>query len=184
MNESVLKFSGLKAFFRLIGFALMGFVAFSKPAKDVDLLNALFSALTGLFFGSVYRAFLVWFTKPFNRELKEKYGKKAVKKALDNGLVYIFPFAVIVFISRFFFGASLIVPLFSSALLIGAISGASSVNALREKPSAANNVVAFIVSSVFTTLWIYYSPWLARVPIYAESGLKLLQVLLKNFVSI
>lgn len=184
MNESVLKFSGLKAFFRLIGFALMGFVAFSKPAKDVELLNALFSALTGLFFGSVYRAFLVWFTKPFNRELKEKYGKKAVKKALDNGLVYVFPFAVIAFVSRFFFGASLIVPLFSSALLIGAISGATSVNVLREKPRAANTVVAFIVSSIFTTLWIHYSPWLARVPIYAESGLKLLQVLLKNFVSI
>lgn len=184
MNESVLKFSGLKAFFRLIGFALMGFVAFSKPAKDVDLLNALFSALTGLFFGSVYRAFLVWFTKPFNGELKKKYGKKAVKKALDNGLVYIFPFAVIAFISRFFFGASLVVPLFSSALVIGAISGASNINALREKPRTANIVVAFVISSIFTTLWIYCSPWLARMPIYAESGLKLLQVLLKNFVSI
>lgn len=178
LNENILKFSGLKAFFRIIGFGLIGFVAFSKPIKDINLLNTLFSVTMGLFFGGLYKSFLVWFSKPFNGDLKEKYGKKAVKKALENGLVYVFPFSVIAFFSRFFLGVSLTTSLLSSALVISAISGATSINSLKEKPRAANIVVAFIISSIFATLWIYYSTFAARFPEYAESGIKLLYLFL------
>lgn len=178
LNENVLKFSALKAFFRIVGFGLIGFVVFSKPLKDVTALNALFSTTMGIFFGGVYRLFLIWFLKPFNRDLKEKYGKKVVKKALENGLVYIFPFSLIAFFSRFVLGISIATALFSSALLISAFSGANSINSLREKPRASNIVVAFIISFVFSTAWIYYSSFASKIPEYAEGGIKLLYMFL------
>jgi flagellar biosynthesis protein FlhB len=156
----------------------MGFVAFSKPIKDLSFLNMLFSATIGLFFGSIYKLFLVWFSRPFNRDLKEKHGKKVVKRALENGLVYIFPFSVIAFFSRFFLGISLTTPLFSGALVISAISGAASINSLKEKPRTVNIITSFIISSVFSTLWIYYSAFAARFPSYAESSIQLLYLFL------
>lgn len=180
LNESILKFSGLKAFFRILGFALIGLVAFSKPAKDITLLNAFLSVMMGLFFGGLYRFFLLLFLKPFNKDLKEKYGKKVIKKAMENGLVYIFPFSIVAFFSRFFFGISLLTPLLSGALLISAFSAAASINSLKEKPRTANTVVAFIISSIFAIAWIYYSPFGTRIPFYAESSVQLLYLFLKG----
>ncbi|HOJ89382.1 MAG TPA: hypothetical protein PLP64_00915 [Pseudothermotoga sp.] len=176
LNESILRSSGIKALFRTIGFGIIGFVAFSKPAKDLNLLNLVFSIMIGLFFGGLYKSFLILFLKPFNRDLKEKYGRKVVKKVSENGLVFIFPFAVIVFFSRFFFGISLLTPLLSSALIISAFAAANSLNSLKEKPRVANTIVAFAISSIFVTLWIYYYSFAARLPLYAESAIKLLQM--------
>lgn len=74
-----------------MGFGLMGFAAFSKPFKDMNLLNALFSISLGLFLGGMYRLFLLLFFRLLNKDLKEKYERKAVKKAAENGLVTSFP---------------------------------------------------------------------------------------------
>ena len=181
MRENVLKFSRSKGLIKTLSFAIFGLVAFSKPAREIDPLNALLSFSMGLFFGGFYQLFLVGFMKPFNRDLKERYDKKAVKKAAQNGLVYFFPFAVVSFVARFFLGWSLVTPLFSSALVVCAFAAASSVNSLREKPKVANTIVAFVVSSIFAVLWIYYSAFAARLPLYAEGGIKLLYVFLTNF---
>ncbi|WP_448522080.1 hypothetical protein [Pseudothermotoga sp.] len=181
MKENVLKFSRIKGLIKTLSFAIFGLVAFSKPAREIDPLNLLLSISMGLFFGGFYQLFLVGFMKPFNRDLKQKYDKKAVKKAAQSGLVYFFPFAVVSFIARFFLGWSLVTPLFSSALVVCAFAAANSVNLLREKPRVANTVVAFVVSSVFAVLWIYYSAFAARLPLYAEGGIKLLYVFLTNF---
>lgn len=180
LKESILRFSALKALFRITGFALIGFTAFSKPIKDISLLNALFSITLGIFFGGLYRSLLFLFFKSFNRDLKEKYGRKAVKEAAENGLVYIFPFSVMAFLSRFIFGISLLTPLLSSALVISALSAAVSINSLREKPHIASTIVAFITSSIFAIGWIYYSSLMGKIPFYAESGIQLLYLFLKG----
>ncbi|MFN3283855.1 MAG: hypothetical protein ACK40Q_06430, partial [Pseudothermotoga sp.] len=180
LKESILRFSGLKALFRITAFSLIGFTAFSKPIKDISLLNALFSVTLGIFFGGLYKSLLLLFFKSFNRDLKEKYGRKAVKEAAENGLVYIFPFSVMAFLSRFIFGISLLTPLLSSALVVSALSAAVSINSLRERPHIANTIVAFITSSVFATGWIYYSSLMGKIPFYAEGGIQLLYLFLKG----
>ncbi len=180
LNETILRFSAVKAFFRITAFALIGFTAFSKPIKDISLLNALFSTTLALFFGGLYKSLLLVFFKSFNRDLKEKYGKRIVTKAAENGLVYIFPFSVIAFFSRFLFGISLVTPLLSSALVISAFSAAASINSLRQKPRILNTITAFIISSIFATGWLYYSSFIAKIPSYAESGVQLLYLFLKG----
>lgn len=132
----------------------------------------------GLFFGGLYHFFLCIFMKPFNRDLKEKYGKKTVKKATQTGMAYLFPFAVVSLVSRFILGWSLLTPLLSSALVVCAFAAASYVNMLKEKSRAANTVVAFLVGSIFATLWIYYSAFATKLPMYAQGGIRLLQMFL------
>ncbi|MGJ8454251.1 hypothetical protein ACSFC1_02980 [Pseudothermotoga sp. U03pept] len=181
MKESILKFSRSKGFIRALSFAIFGLVAFSKPAREIDLLNVVLSVSIGLFFGGLYHFFLCSFMKPFNRDLRDKYGKKAVKRAAQTGMAYLFPFAAVSLISRFVLGWSLVTPLLSSALVVCAFAAANSVNMLKEKPRVANVVVGFLVGSIFATLWVYYSAFAAKLPIYAEGGIRLLHLFLTNF---
>ncbi|MEJ5229553.1 MAG: hypothetical protein WHT65_06090 [Pseudothermotoga sp.] len=184
MKESILKFSKAKGFIRILSFAIFGLVAFSKPAREIDLLNVLLSVAMGLFFGGLYHFFLLTFMKPFNRDLKEKYGKKTVKRAAQTGMAYLFPFAAVSFVSRFVLGWSLVTPLLSSALVVCAFAAASYVNMLKEKPRAANMVVAFLIGSISATLWIYYSAFASRLPMYAEGGIRLLYLFLTGVFKI
>lgn len=180
LKENILKFSRSKGFIRTLSFAIFGLVAFSKPAREIDLLNVLLSVSIGLFFGGLYHFFLCNFMKPFNRDLKEKYGKKAVKRAAQTGMAYLFPFAAVSLVSRFVLGWSLVTPLLSSALVVCAFAAANYVNMLKEKPRVANVVVAFSIGSIFAVLWIYYSIFASRLAIYAEAGLRILHLFLRD----
>lgn len=91
---------------------------------------------------------------------------------------------MIAFFSRFIFGISLLTPLLSSALVVVALSAATSINSLRQKPRMANTIAAFLIGSLFATGWVYYSSFVTKIPLYAESGVKFLYLIFKGIFRI
>jgi small-conductance mechanosensitive channel len=68
----------------------------------LNLYNILFgSILLGLLFGFFFQLFLRSFLSTFNYKYKKQGGKDALRYSVENGLIYLIPYAIIMTLATF-----------------------------------------------------------------------------------
>ena len=178
METDLRKGKSWRNFVRRLCFIALGIGAM---ANQLDLLNPYnigFGILWGLVFGAVFRMFLKVFLGMFNSQLKREKGKEAVRYAVDNGMLFLAPFALMLLIAVYYLGWSMTLPFISAGIM--AVGTASSIEMakLQDKPGMKNTVAAAGVSFVFSLFWTISFSYLNRAPAYLEGGINLVRSVL------
>jgi len=92
----------MKNLVRYLCFMAIGISAFANPLEPINLFRLGFGALAGLLFGWLFRIFLRSFLSLFNGKLKKEKGKVVIRNAVDSGMLFLTPFAVMMLIAVYY----------------------------------------------------------------------------------
>lgn len=174
MDPNLRRGKGLRGLIRRLCFMAIGAGAFANP---LDILNPYyigFGMLTGLIFGWLFRKFLQGFLSMLNGNLKKDKGYEAIRYAVDNGMMFLVPFTIMLLIAVYYLGWSMIIPFITAGIM--AVGTASSIETgkLLGKPEIKNTIATSAVSFVFSFTWTLAFPYIYRIPPFIEGGVTLL----------
>jgi len=109
-----------------------------------------------------------------NRDLKMKYGKKVISHAVEKGMTFMFPFAVMALLAAFVMDWTMTGGFVSAALMTAGACAAMEIGRLIGKSSMKNTILTSILSSLFVSVWIFSVNFLSKFPPYLEGGIKLI----------
>ena len=172
------KGKGIKMFIRIMCFMAFGIGALANP---MDLLNPYsigFGILCGLLIGWLFRLFLKGFLGLFNRTFKKQAGRQAIRYAVDEGLLFLAPFAVMLLIAVFYLNWSMTIPFISAGIMAAGTASAMEIGKMLGRQGLKNTIAATAVSFAFSFLWILAIPYLKRAPSLIEGGINLVRSLM------
>jgi len=165
-----------RSLLRWILFAVLGMAAFSNPLDRWNLANLVFGSVTGLFFGYLFRRFLVGFLGLFNRHLKKEKGKEAIIYAVDCAMMFLTPFAAMILLAVFYLKWSMTAVFISAGVMAVGTAAALEIGKLKGTQEIKNTIAAAIISYLFSFAWTLSVQWLAKIPLYVnEGGINLLK---------
>lgn len=178
MQKSLYKGASFKRIVGNICFVIFGVTSFSSPLDRLNPYNIGFGIISGFLFGWFFRKFLKFLLGIVNPSLKKDFGKKITGYAVDNGMLILFPFAALAFLTVFYFMWSMNTAFISTAIM--SLGGAASIEIgkLKGIQHIKNTIVTSIVAFVFSYIWTLYAHYLVRVPGFIEGGIKLARLML------
>ena len=155
-------------------FGAFGVTALANLADPLNPVNLVFGFLAGLIFGALCRRFLSGILGMINGDLKTEYGKKIIAVAVDRGMVFIVPFAVMALAAAFLMGWTMTGGFVSAGIMTTGAMSAVEIGKFREKPGLKNTVLASVTAWCFSTLWLFAIPVAGKIPPYLDGGITLL----------
>lgn len=165
----------LRGLVRKLSFIALGIGAFANPMEPFNLFYIGVGAVVGLVFGGLFRLFLKAVLSMFNGSVKKEHGKAALKYAIDNGMLFLTPFAIMLLIAVFALKWSMSVPFITAGIMAVGTASAIEMNKLQEKPAMRNTIGAAFMSFVFSAVWTLSFGFLYKVPSFLEGGLELVR---------
>ncbi|KJS21672.1 MAG: hypothetical protein VR72_09245 [Clostridiaceae bacterium BRH_c20a] len=182
MTEDIAKGNGWRRFFRQLCFIAFGLTAFFNPLDRFNPANILFGIVVGLVFGSLCKAFLSGLLRMFNPDLKASIGRKTISHAVEKGMTFMVPFAVMALLATFVMGWSITGGFVSAGLMTAAASASMEIGKLKGKQAMKNTILTSAISWSFSTLWLYSIGFLGKMPAYIEGVVGLISSLAGNFL--
>ena len=172
------KGKGLKTWIRILCFMTFGVGALANPMDALNLYGIGFGIVCGLLIGWLFRLFLKCFFGLFNREFKKQAGRQTIRYAVDEGMLFLAPFAVMLLIAVFYLNWTMTVPFISAGIMAAGTAAAMEIGRMQGKQAVKNTIAATVVSFAFSFLWILAVPILKRAPSLIEGGVQLIRSLL------
>ncbi len=167
-----------KALIRRLCFIAFGVSAMSNPMNFLSPYNIGFGALIGLLFGGLFRISLKGFLSALNGPLREEKGKEAIRYAVDNGMLFLSPFAAMLLLATFYLKWSMTAPFISAGVMATGMAAAIEMGRLLGKQAIKNTLVTSLLSFVYSFIWTMSFPILYRAPSLIEGGISLLRSLI------
>lgn len=162
--ENYKKGKGVRGFLRILSFIIFGVLAFSNPLDKYNPYNIIIGGLIGLFFGFLCRLFLIWLLKAFNGQLRKTSGKKVISFAVNRGMLFLLPFAIMALFSYYYLGWFISSGFLSAGIMTAATSASIEIGKLKEKQEIKDTIASLLVGAGFSTLWIFGTGVLAGAP--------------------
>lgn len=178
MTMDFQKGKGIKTFVRILCFMAFGVGAMANPMDVLNLYGIGFGIVCGLLIGWLFRLFLKGFLSLFNHEFKKQAGHQAIRYAVDEGMLFLAPFAVMLLIAVFHLNWTMTVPFISAGIMAAGTAASMEIGKMQGKQAIKNTVATTIVSFAFSFLWIVSVPFLKRAPSLIEGGVQLIRSLL------
>ncbi|MGI6327887.1 MAG: hypothetical protein ACOX1I_02860 [Dethiobacteria bacterium] len=153
----------------------IGVGALANPLNIWNPYNIALGLLWGLIFGGVFRMFLNGFLGIFNGRLKKEKGKNAVRYAVDNGMLFLAPFTLMLLIAVFYLEWTMTIPFISAGIMAVGTASSIEMNKMLDKPGLINTIATAGVSFAFSLLWTLSFSYLNRAPSYLEGGVNLVR---------
>ncbi len=160
----------MKSFVRHLCFAAMGISAFANPLDLFNLYSIIFGAAAGLLFGWLFRVFLRAFLSLLNGKLKKEKGKMAIRNAVDSGMLFLAPFAVMMLLAVFFMNWSETRGFVAAGIMAVGTAAAIEMGRTAGKQEIRNTIATSGVSFLFSFLWTLSYAYLAMAPSLIEGG--------------
>ena len=180
MQEDINKGKGWRSLVRRLCFIAFGICAFTNPLDRINLYNILFGIAIGLFFGWLFKKFLRGFLGLFNGKFKKEQGKEVIRYAVDTGMLFLTPFAVMLLIAVFYLNWSLTAGFISAGIMSAGTAAAITMGKLKGKQEIRNTLATSGVSFLFSFLWSLSYPYLMKAPAIIEGGSVLLRTLISG----
>lgn len=174
------KGKGVRKLSRMFCFALLGVSALYNPQDPLNLPAITMGIAVGLLFGSIFRSFLKTFIGLFNKSLKKDMGKYAIAYAVDCGMMYLFPFAIMAAVATFFLNWSMTAVFVSAGIMAVGTASALEIAKLKGMPEMKNTIASGLVSYVFSFAWTLIIPIIYKAPAYVGGAITLLRSFLGN----
>ena len=175
METDLQKGKTIRNLVRRLCFIAIGVGALANPLDPFNPYNIGFGILWGLIFGGIFRLFLKGFLGLFNGQLKKEKGKEAIRYAVDNGMLFLAPFTLMLLIAVFYLGWSMTIPFISAGVMAVGTASSIEMGKLLGKPGIKNTVASAGVSFVFSLFWTLSFSYLNRAPSYLEGGVSLVR---------
>ena len=179
MNEEIYKGKGLRNLARRLSFIAFGISAFSNPLDRLNAYNIIFGIVIGLFFGWLFKKFLRGFLGLFNGKFKKEQGKEAIRYAVDNGMLFLTPFAVMLLIATFYLNWSMTGGFISAGIMSVGTAAAITMGKLKGSQEIRNTIATSGVSFLFSYIWTLSFAFLAKAPPLIEGGV----IIVRNLIS-
>lgn len=164
MEEYIHKGNAWKGWLRNLCFAAFGITAFSNPLNRLDVANIVFGIVIGMFFGFLFKKFLRGLLGLFNRKLKKDIGKAAIIYAVNTGMIFMVPFALMALLSVFYLKWSVVSGFISAGIMAVGTAASLEMGKLRGKQEIKNTIVTSLVSYLFSFLWTISAQILVKAP--------------------
>lgn len=178
MEADLQKGKGFRSLVRKLCFMAIGVGALANPLDLWNPYNIGFGLFWGLIFGGVFRIFLKGFLGIFNGRLKKEKGKNAVRYAVDNGMLFLAPFSLILLIAVFYLEWTMTIPIISAGIMAVGTASSIETNKMLGKTGLKNVIATAGVSFVFSLLWTLSFSYLNKAPSYLEGGVNLVRSLI------
>lgn len=169
---------GLKSLVRRLCFMVIGICALANPMDFLNPYNIGFGIFCGLLLGTLFRMFLKGFLGMLNGKFKREKGKVAVRYAVDSGMLFLVPFALMLAIAVFYLGWSMTAPFISAGIMAVGTASAIEMGKIQGKQGIKNTIATSVVSFVFSFLWTMSLTYLNKAPAFIEGGISLLRSLM------
>jgi len=164
-----------RALVRRLCFMAIGIGALTNPMDILNPYNIGVGILLGLLFGGLFRMFLKGFLGMFNGQFKRERGKEAIRYAVDNGMLFLAPFALMLLIAVYYLGWSMTIPFISAGIMAVGTASSIEMGKMLGKQGIKNTIAAAGVSFVFSLIWTLSFSYLNKVPSYLEGGINLVR---------
>lgn len=163
-ESDVKKGSALPGILRLFCFAAFGMTIFNNPLEPFNIYYIAFGIITCLFFGWLFRKFLKGLLALFNPNLKKEAGKKVIGYAVDKGMLFMIPFAVLSLISAFYLKWPMTARFVSAAIMAAGTAAAFEISKLKDKKGIIDTIITSGVSYAFSFLLTFSVQYAAKAP--------------------
>lgn len=170
--------SSWKGLIHSLCFMAFGISAFSNPLDRLNLYNIMYGVLVGLIFGLIFKVFLKGFLGLFNGKTKKEKGKKAIKTAVDNGMLFSVPFAVMLLLATFVLNWSMTVAFISAGIMAVGTATAIEIGKLKGKQEIKNTILTSGMSFLFSLIWTVSYQILEKAPPLIEGGIALIKTMM------
>lgn len=160
----------MKNLVRYLCFMAIGISAFANPLEPMGIYNLIFGAAVGLLFGWLFRMFLRAFLSLFNVNLKKEKGKKIIRDAVDSGMLFLAPFALMLLLAVFYLQWSETRGFVSAGIMAVGTASAIEMGRLKGKQEIKNTIASSGISLVFSFLWTLSYVYMAKAPALIEGG--------------
>lgn len=160
----------MKNLVRYLCFIAIGISAFTNPMEPMNIFNMAFGAAAGLLFGWIFRIFLRAFLSLFNGNLKKEKGKRVIREAVDSGMLFLAPFALMMLIAVFYLQWSDTRGFVSAGIMAVGTASAIEMGRLKGKQEIKNTIAASGISFAFSLLWTLSYLYMAKAPALIEGG--------------
>jgi len=167
-----------KNFMRRICFIAIGSSAFSNPMEPLNPYDMIFGALAGLLFGWLFRRFLRSFLSLFNRKFKKENGKESIREAVDKGMLFLFPFTVMLLLAVYFLNWSETRGFVAAGIMAVGTAAAIEFGNAKGKQEIKNTVATSGISFLFSFMWTLSYSYMAKAPSLIEGGVGLIREIL------
>lgn len=149
MSDEIAKGKGVRSLLRRLCFMAFGIAAFFNPLDRFNPVNIIFGIVIGLLFGFLCKGFLTRLLGLINPGLKQSHGKKIISIAVDLGMTFMVPFAVMALLATFFMGWTITGGFVSAGLMTAGASASMEVGKLKGKPELKNTISFRDILAVF-----------------------------------
>jgi O-antigen/teichoic acid export membrane protein len=156
-------------------FMLIGISSFANPLDYLNLYNIITGLILGLLFGTLFKWFLKRFLNTFNWKFKKSGGKEGLNFAVENGLIYLIPYAVIMTIATFFAGWNMPLGFVSAGIMTVGITAAMELGKVKGKQEIKNTIATSFVCFLFSSLWTMGLQYMVKLPIFLGGLISLLK---------
>lgn len=170
----------MKNIVRYLCFIAIGISAFSNPMEPMNFYNLLFGAVAGLLFGWLFRIFLRAFLGLFNGKLKQEKGKKIIRDAVDSGMLFLAPFALMMLLAVFYLQWSETRGFVSAGIMAVGTASAIELGKLKGKQEIKNTIASSGISLMFSFIWTISYAYMAKAPALIEGGAGLISGILSG----
>ena len=180
MNEDINKGKGLRSLLRRLCFIAFGISTFSNPLDRLNPYSILFGVFIGLIFSGLFTVFIQNFLGLFNSKYKKENGKETIRHAVDQGMLFMVPFAVMILIATYYLNWSTSAGFISAGFMAVGTASAIEMGKLKGKQEIRNTIATSGVSYLFSFVWVLSFQYLIKVPPVIEGGVSLIRTLLSS----
>lgn len=175
LSEDINKGKAWRGIIRKICFAAFGVSAFSNPLDRFNVFNIIFGILIGLLFGWLFKKFLRGFLGLFNARFKKEHGKEVIRYAVDSGMLFLIPFAVMVLMAVFCLHWSMTGGFISAGIMAVGTAAAITMGKLKGRHEFRNTLATSGVSLLFSFIWTFSYPYMLKAPPLIEGGVTIIR---------
>jgi cytochrome b561 len=114
--------------------------------------------------------FLRAFLSLFNGNLKKEKGKKVIRDAVDSGMLFLAPFAIMMLLAVYYLNWTETRGFISAGIMAVGTASAIEMGRLKGKQEIRNTIAASGISFVFSFLWTLSYVYMAKAPGLIEGG--------------
>jgi glycosyltransferase involved in cell wall biosynthesis len=174
------KSSAFKSLIRRICFISFGICAFYNPLERFNLYRIGFGIVVGLFFGWLFKKFLRGFLGIFNPKFKKEKGKQVIRNAVDNGMLFLAPFAIMLLLATFYLKWSMTSSFISAGIMAVGTSSAIEIAKLKGEQQIKNTIATSGVSFAFSFIWTLSYQFLVKAPALIEGGVNIIRSIISG----
>lgn len=180
MEQNTVRTKSWHHLVRRLCFIAIGIAAFTNLLDPLNPYNIVFGVLAGLGFGWLFRMFLKGFLSLFNGKFKKEHGKEAISYAVDSGMLFLAPFAVMLLLAVYYLNWSETRGFVAAAIMAVGTAASIEIGKAKGTQEIRNTLATSGVALLFSFLWTLSYVYLAKAPSLIEGGTVLVRGILSG----